>query len=75
MPDVSIDVEVFCASCGDGLCNQTESTTGQRRGQPQFRVLPCERCLMAARSDGYNEGHEEAVAEYEAAEEAEEANA
>ena len=59
MPEVYTEVEVFCAACGDGLCNQTESIRGLRRDQPQFRVTPCERCLDAAREEGYNNGYDD----------------
>ena len=65
MPDVTIDVEVYCACCGAGLCSQTESTNGHNRGEAQFRVDPCERCLDAAKNKGYDEGHEAGVAECE----------
>ncbi len=69
MPDVTIDVEVYCAICGEGLCNQTESVTGPVRQQPQFRVEPCERCLEQAQTEGYDKGwavgYEEAEDEIE----------
>ena len=59
MPNVEVEVEVYCASCGAGLCNQTESTVGRSRSIPQFRVEPCEKCLDGARKDGHNDGYEE----------------
>jgi len=55
MPDVTVEIEVYCASCGAGLCNQTESTIGGHHGKPQFRVEPCERCLAEARSDAIDD--------------------
>lgn len=58
MPEISVNIEVFCAKCGEGLCNQTEFTTTRYRGEPSFRVMPCERCLAEAHDDGYNEGHD-----------------
>lgn len=60
MPEfaVTVDFEVFCAKCGEGLCNQ--STTGQtpRRSQNYVQVSPCEKCLGREREDGYSEGYE-----------------
>ena len=58
MPEVSVNVEVYCEACGGGLCGQTESVRTYRRGEPAFRVRPCEKCLERARSDGYDEGCE-----------------
>lgn len=52
MPEISVNVEVYCAWCNNGLCNQTESTTARGRGEPCFRVDPCERCLERAREEG-----------------------
>lgn len=55
MPEVLIEVEVFCAECGDGLCNQTESKTRYPDVQG-FHVAPCKACLRVARDEGYDEG-------------------
>ncbi len=59
MPDIEVSIEVYCARCGGGLCNQTEATRTRYRSEPSFRVEPCERCLQEARSKGYDEGLEE----------------
>ena len=55
MPDVNIDV--WCAKCGAGLCNQTTVKRGS------FYVEPCEECIRQSRSDGYEEGHADAERE------------
>ncbi len=65
MPEVSVEVEVYCAKCGDGLCDQTESTTGFSRGEPQFRVDPCRRCLDEAREEGKSGGYDGGSSEAE----------
>jgi hypothetical protein len=65
MPEVNVDVEVYCAACGEGLCGQTESTTGRQRDQPQFRVDPCQRCLDAADEEGYTRGYDDRQGEEE----------
>ncbi len=57
MPEVSVDIQVYCAGCGEGLCNQTDSTTG-RHGAPQLRVTPCEHCLDEARDQGDDQGYD-----------------
>lgn len=59
MPDVTINIEVYCARCGEGLCNQTEFTRTRGRGEPCFRVEPCERCMDAAYEEGYRKGMSE----------------
>lgn len=54
MPEVN--VEVYC-SCGEGLCNQTESKTTRHRGEPCFIVSPCEKCLDRATDKGFDDGY------------------
>lgn len=53
MPTVEIsgEVEVWCATCGAGLC-LTVTTNGS-----SVNVPPCERCMENARQEGYGEGH------------------
>ncbi len=74
MPKVTVDVEVYCASCGTTLSNQTESVTINHRNVPTFRVKvkPCKRCLdkveLKGHSWGYDEGYAEKEAEAEKAE-------
>jgi hypothetical protein len=52
---IDVDFEVFC-SCGNGLCNQSETRSSRHRGTPQVVVEPCEKCLASARTDGATEG-------------------
>jgi len=68
MPNITVDIGVWCAECGAGLCHQTtervhtHATTG-------FDVGVCEVCLDrvrdAAYDKGYNEGYEAATTELE----------
>lgn len=60
---VLVNVEVYCQRCGAGLCNQTEATAGHYRGEPQFRVEPCEKCLEEARDDAHSDGYDEGFKE------------
>lgn len=59
MPDVSMNVEVYC-TCGEGLCNQTESTRTRSRGEACFIVEPCRKCLENAKEEGFDEGRKAA---------------
>ena len=43
--EVEIEIEVYCATCGNGLCLNTESTVGRNRGVRQFRVKVCDDCI------------------------------
>ncbi len=57
MPDVTVNVDVYCGRCGDGLCNQTtykENYTGRDKA---FHVEPCEKCLDAAKDEGDDKGY------------------
>lgn len=49
MPDLTINVEIFCATCGDGLCNQSEFTLTRSRQEPSFRVEACQKCIDEAK--------------------------
>ena len=65
MPIVAVEVEIYCATCGAGLCNQSEFVHTRTRDIPSFRVEVCDRCVDAAvergrvagHSAGYDEGH------------------
>lgn len=45
MPSFELDFEVFCAECGAGLCNQSDTRTSRQRGTPQVTVEPCKSCV------------------------------
>ena len=62
MPEFALEFEVFC-SCGEGLCNQSDTRTSYGRRMPQVVVQPCERCLQRARDEAWNEGYESAMQE------------
>ena len=55
MPGIEINIEVYCAECGLGLCDQTESSP--IHGKPSLHIHPCKGCLEAAQDKGYEEGH------------------
>lgn len=64
MPDVTINIEIYCDRCGDGLCNQSTFTTTRMRREPSFRIEPCKKCLEAAKQDGYSDGFEDAKQQF-----------
>ena len=56
MPEITVECEVFC-SCGEGLCGQSAGGSGQYG--PVITVEPCQKCLDAARKEGYTEAQQE----------------
>ena len=58
MPEASINIEIYCDGCGEGLCNQSTFTITRYRSEPSFRVMPCERCLEKARQEARDESAE-----------------
>ena len=61
MPYAEINIEIYCAECGEGLCNQTNFAKTRHRNEPSFRVQPCKKCLDNARNEGYEAAQEEAA--------------
>ncbi len=49
MPTITIsvehEVEVYCGTCGNHMCLNTEYTQGRTRGVDQFRVDVCDKCI------------------------------
>ncbi len=60
MPELKIDVEVWC-ECGAGLCHQSAAAT---KGTGVV-VEPCESCLDNAKEEGDSEGYIRGVSETE----------
>lgn len=59
MPIAEVNIEIYCAGCGAGLCGDTEFVQTRNRNEPSFRVSPCKVCLETAREEGRIEGREE----------------
>ena len=64
MPEISVEIEVYC-SCGEGLCKQTTTGKTRNRGQEYFEVEPCTKCLDIARDKAYDEAYAKAREELE----------
>ena len=47
MPEITIDVAIYCDGCGQVLDSQT--TVVVLSEKQVFRVKPCQRCLEAAK--------------------------
>lgn len=48
MPSFNVEFEVFCGTCGDGLCSQSEGRNSRNRNAPQVEVEACKTCLERA---------------------------
>ena len=53
---VSIDFEVFCGTCGAGLCNQSDTRHSRSRSYAQVTVVACDNCLESAKQEGRQDG-------------------
>jgi len=55
MPEVTVtgNIEVWCGTCGKGLCHLSR---GSRDG---VSVEPCPECLDRVRREAYDEGYDE----------------
>jgi hypothetical protein len=58
MPSVEVEVEVYCNSCGTGLCNQSYGRTN-KRGAGAIYVDTCSICADRAYDSGYDRGYNE----------------
>ena len=54
MPEISVEIEIYCEECGAGLCNGSRGTKTRMRGQPAFFVEPCKKCLEDSFKKGYD---------------------
>ncbi len=48
MPSFDVEFEVFCGTCGAGLCNQSDTRKSRTRGENQVTVEACQACIEAA---------------------------
>ena len=59
-----VDFEVYCGTCGAGLCNQSDTRHSRNRNYPQVTVEACEKCMENAKEEGRSSRDDE-VAELE----------
>ncbi len=43
--EVNIDFEVFCGTCGDGLCSESDTRRSRNRNYLQVTVNACPKCM------------------------------
>jgi hypothetical protein len=55
MPEMKIDLEVYCSSCGARLSDETFRNKQSR--QPEIRVDACSACSAKAYDEGYDTGY------------------
>jgi len=48
---VNLDFEVFCGTCGAGLCNESNTRYSKSRNYAQITVNACENCITVAREE------------------------
>lgn len=53
--DVEVEIDVYCSTCGAGLCGQSDGSNGVRG--PRVDVAACETCINNAKEEGYQEGY------------------
>ena len=59
--DVEIEVEIFCATCGAGLCKGSTAVKTRNRQTDAIDVEACQKCL----DNSFDAGYEKARAEFE----------
>lgn len=50
MPNIDVEFEVICGTCGKGLCLQSDVRYSRSRNTPQVIVAVCEDCIDNATS-------------------------
>jgi hypothetical protein len=62
MPDITVEIELYCSECGAGICNNgTERTRPSlwSKAAPGFDVTPCDKCMDNKHEEGYQKGYDE----------------
>lgn len=57
--DTSVDFEVYCNTCGNGMCGESEVVRTYRRGELAVRVNACPKCVERARDEGFESRNSE----------------
>jgi len=43
--EINLDFEVFCGTCGEGLCLESSTRSSRYRNHPQVEVNACPNCI------------------------------
>ena len=60
MPEISVDIDIYCA-CGKHMCQM--ATSGSKHGRPCFTIEPCPACLETEKDKGDTEGYKRGLAD------------
>ena len=63
MPEIEVNIEIYCAKCGAGICGNATATRTFTRQEPSFRIDPCEKCLQDEYDRGYDDGYDQSGVE------------
>ena len=58
MPEIEVNIELFCSRCGAGICNNATAGKTKIRREPCFEIEPCQKCLQKEREEGYSDGYD-----------------
>ena len=58
---IDVEFEVYCGTCGAGLCSQSDTSEGRRGLRVDVEV--CGVCQDRARYEGYNDGYSDGKGE------------
>lgn len=45
MPTFEVEFEVYCGTCGNGLCRESDTRKSRNRGENQVVVNACPKCM------------------------------
>lgn len=65
MPALELEFEVYCRSCGEGLCNLSREGKTPGRGMPFIEVEACPNCVKKAYEEGFDRGKQVGYEDYE----------
>jgi predicted RNase H-like nuclease (RuvC/YqgF family) len=51
MPSFEVEFEVYCGTCGSGICHNANGRNSRNRGFPQISVEVCDNCISKAKED------------------------
>lgn len=54
---VTVDFEVFCGTCGGGLCSSSKGGQTKHRGTPFVSVDACSACMEKEYDRGHDAGY------------------
>lgn len=57
--DMVCEFEVYCAKCGNGICNNCDTMLTRNRGANRLEVQPCTSCLEESHDKGYAEAEKD----------------